>query len=120
MTIQDAKQLITDLYRHVDGKNVNALNELLSEEVSFRLGNGDEIIGKNAVLAANANFFSSITSMHHSIADIVSLDDKLFCHGEVDYIRLDGSHCSAYFSTMLVLENNKIRDYLVFADISAL
>ena len=120
MTIQNANLFIANLYKSIDQKSTSFLDETLGEGVKFRLGNVDETIGKDAVLAANADFFVSITSMKHTIMDVWSIDNTVICHGKVSYIRLDGSHYSAYFSTLLVFEKSKITDYRVFADISEL
>ncbi|TQV89749.1 nuclear transport factor 2 family protein [Aliikangiella coralliicola] len=120
MTIQNANQFIADLYKNIDQKNINFLDKTLGENVRFRLGNGEGIVGKDAVLAANAGFFVSITSMHHTITGAWNIGDTIICHGEVNYVRLDGSQYSAYFSTFLVFEGNMITDYLVFADLSEL
>jgi ketosteroid isomerase-like protein len=112
---------VKDLYRNaVDQKDIFALAATLADDVRFRIGNHDPVIGKNDVLTANQAFFGSITSMSHEIDAVYSEGDATICNGSVHYVRLDGSKHSAVFSTTLVFRDNLISDYLVFADISGL
>ncbi|RCK29757.1 nuclear transport factor 2 family protein [Thalassospira lucentensis] len=112
---------VKDLYRNaVDRKDVRKLATYLSDNVNFRICNHAPVVGKEQVLAANQTFFDSIASMTHQIDGIYADGDTTICNGSVDYLRLDGSGHSAFFSTTLRFENNQIVDYLVFADISGL
>jgi ketosteroid isomerase-like protein len=116
-----AEYFVKDLYKNaVDGKDVDHLSNFLSDDVLFRIGNYDPVRGKGAVLEANRTFFGSITSMAHTIDNIWSQDNSIICNGSVDYVRLDGSAHSAVFATVLKLENEKIADYFVYADLSQL
>ncbi len=112
---------IVDIYKiAVDAKDTNYLSGFLADDVHFRIGNHDMIVGKKAVLDANRSFFSSITSMKHQIDNVWSQNHHIICNGIVDYKRLDGTDFSATFATVLKLEDNKITEYFVYADISEL
>lgn len=114
------KKFIKALYENVDAKNTDHLNEVLSKAVHFRIGNHDAVIGKPAVLEANRNFFNSIASMSHTIENVWGSQEDIICNGQVDYVRLNGSRYSAPFATVLKMQENQIRDYRVYADISEL
>jgi len=116
----NANQLIENLYKSVDAKDLNYLQNILAADVRFRIGSHDAIQGIDAALAANRGFFSGIESMQHSIDQVWSQQDNVICHGQVNYIRLDGSKYSAPFATILTMQGEKIQDYLVYADVSAL
>ncbi|MDP2571909.1 nuclear transport factor 2 family protein [Vibrio penaeicida] len=116
----NATDLIKNLYSSVDSKDVEHLSTFLADDVRFRIGNFDPVIGKTAVVEANQTFFASISSMAHQIDSIWSKGNDVICHGSVEYIRLDGSTHSAVFATILHVSNNKIKDYLVYADLSQL
>ena len=120
MNNQQANQLIRTLYTAVDSKDLNYLEETLCDDVKFRIGNYDTISDKAAALASNQEFFGSIESMSHTIDKVWSVENDVLCNGLVDYIRLDGSAHSAYFSTVLTMDNGKIAEYFVYADISGL
>ncbi|WP_338517966.1 nuclear transport factor 2 family protein [Alteromonas gracilis] len=114
-------ELIIDLYKNaVDKKDANYLATLLTENVRFRIGNHDEIVGLDSVIDANKSFFTTIDTMSHTIEKIMVEGDYSVCHGHVDYKRLDGSHTSSMFATVVKYKGDKISDYLVFADLSAL
>lgn len=116
----NANQLIENLYKSVDAKDLGYLQMILAEDVRFRIGNNDAIQGLEDALAANRGFFASIHSMTHRIDQVWSQQDDVICHGQVNYVRLDGSEYSAPFATILKMQGEKIKDYLVYADVSAL
>ena len=116
----DRRAFVQKLYRVVDARDVNALGNMLAEGVLFKIGNMDDVVGKEAVLEANKGFFTSIAGMVHTIENVWSQGDDVICHGHVDYTRLDGTNTSATFSTILKLKDELIVDYRVFADVSAL
>jgi len=111
---------IRELYRQVDAKNSDYLAGVLNNEVNFRIGDNPLLQDKAEVILANQSFFNSIHSMEHQLDLIWQDDNHIGCHGQVNYVRLDGSELSAKFSTSLKIENEKIRDYYVFADLSKL
>ncbi|WP_282608822.1 nuclear transport factor 2 family protein [Pelagibius sp. Alg239-R121] len=119
-TRQRAHDLVTNLYRTVDSRNVAALSKFLSDDVVFQLGNHEPIRGRDAVLTANAAFFKTINGMAHTIEGVWAQDRDVICSGYVQYIRSDGTELSLPFSTILSLEDGLIADYQVYADISPL
>ncbi len=113
-------EFIWSLYETVDQKNTQRLSNFLGETVRFRLGNHPAVSGKKDVMDANETFFKSIDSMSHHIDGFWSVGNTLICNGSVDYTRLDGTSYSAAFATILEIEQGKITDYLVYADLSGL
>jgi len=111
---------VKQLYTAVDKKDLELLSDFLSDEVFFRIANFDPVTGKEACLKANQNFFSSITSMRHQIDNVWEQGDDVICNGRVDYIRFDSSSHSVPFATIFKLKQDKIINYLVYADISKL
>lgn len=116
----NSEVFIKNLYQSVDTKNVEYLKDVISDSIIFRIGNNPSLMEKPAVLEANASFFKSIKSMTHDITMTWQDGDYIGCHGQVHYIRLDGSEMSAEFSTTLKVHQHKITEYWVFADLSML
>ena len=114
------QEFVEELYRQVDRKNVEYLDQVLGDDIRFCIGNNPIISDKNEVLIANKNFFNSIAKMTHNITNILIDGTQVSCNGRVDYVRLDGSDFSAVFSTALKINDYKITEYLVFADLSGL
>lgn len=115
-----ARSFIESLYQAVDARSAERLSAFLHPDVHFRFGNAAAIHGKSDVLEANRGFFASIGKMSHTIDAVYQQDDRVICNGQVNYIRLDGSACSAQFATILQVKEQLITDYLIYADVSAL
>ncbi|NEQ47175.1 MAG: nuclear transport factor 2 family protein [Leptolyngbya sp. SIOISBB] len=113
-------EFATQLYNSVDARSVADLAHFLADDVSFRFANAQPLKGKDAVLAANASFFQSIADMSHQIDQVWGAGDDLICNGQVNYTRLDGSQFSVPFATILKLQCDRIVNYLIYADVSAL
>lgn len=126
MNQQDINNLVNNLYHAVDNKDLDYLHDNLANQVRFRLGNNPAALEKSDIIEGNRQFFASITSMRHSVENILYQVNnnqntvKVSCNGTVDYIRLDGSEHSVVFSTFLEVKGGLITDYLVFADLSDL
>lgn len=116
----NATQFVKSLYTSVDRKDLKGLASKLDDNVCFKFSNHDAVNGIEDVLQANESFFSSISSMRHTLNGIWQQDDTLICNGQVHYVRLDGTEHSAEFATVLTMRNEKIVNYLIYADVSEL
>ncbi len=119
-TQEKAERFITALYKAVDDKSTSKLGAFLADDLRFQLGNFDTVHGKDAVLAANENFFQIIDSMSHRIDSIWAQADDIICRGEVHYKRLDQSELSLPFATILKMKSGLIQDYQVYVDVTPL
>jgi ketosteroid isomerase-like protein len=111
---------IKALFAAVDSKDAAAFGELISDDCRFRFGNQEFISGKEPVMRYVAGFFGSIQDLRHEILDTWSVDDAIICQGYVTYIRHNGSSLTVPFANVLKLAASQIREYLIFADTSAL
>ncbi|WP_269585069.1 nuclear transport factor 2 family protein [Roseibium sp. Sym1] len=114
------RDLVATLYSAVDNLNAKAIGKLVTDDVRFRLGNFDELCGKQAVIDANNAFFGTISAMRHTIDDIGSEGKTVYCTGSVHYTRQDNSELSLPFATRLKLDSGRIADYRVYVDVSPL
>ncbi|WP_170400913.1 nuclear transport factor 2 family protein [Ruegeria arenilitoris] len=112
--------LVAELYTAVDAMNAEDVVGFVTEDVTFRLGNFDPIIGREPVLLANEAFFQTISAMRHTITGIWSRGDTVFCDGTVHYTRKDSSEHEVPFATRLGLREGIVADYVVYVDISGL
>ncbi|MEC9268457.1 nuclear transport factor 2 family protein [Pacificispira sp.] len=116
----DRETQVRALYHTVDRRDAPALAEFLTETVRFQLGNYDPIIGREAVIDANAGFFGTIQDMRHSLNGIWSVEETTICNGDVHYVRNDGSTLTLPFATVLTFEDGRIADYQVYVNVSPL
>ena len=108
------------LFTTIDAKDAAAFVDFLTEDAVFRFGNGAPSRGRDEVRAAVAHFFAGVKSLKHSIHESWTVSDAVVMHGAVTYTRHDGSRLSVPFANIFKLEGTRVREYLVFADISQL
>ncbi|MFY2822450.1 nuclear transport factor 2 family protein [Ruegeria sp. MALMAid1280] len=112
--------LVAGLYAAVDAMNASDIVSYLTEDVTFRLGNFDPVVGREPVHQANEAFFQTISAMRHTIAGVWSSGNTVFCDGTVHFTRKDYSEHEVPFATRLGLQGSKVVDYVVYVDISEL
>ncbi len=116
-----ADDWVRTLFDHVDAKETNGWLEYLSNDARFYFGNAPPLAGKNAIREGVNEFFSTLSSINHDLAEILTLRDTVICRGEVTYTRLDGSTLTIPFANVLKLDGHGlIREYLIYADTSEL
>ena len=111
---------IASLYTAVAALDEAGVVEHVTEDVQFQLGNFEQIDGRPAVQAANADFFATIQGMQHTITGIWSSGDTAFCDGTVHYTRKDQSTHDVRFAARFNFREDRIADYRVYVDISGL
>ena len=114
------RDLVAGLYAAVDALDANEVGAFIAPDVRFQLGNFDETRGRQAVIDANAAFFRTIAAMRHTITGLWSEGRTVICAGSVQYTRKDTSQLEIPFATVLTLDDDRIADYRVYADISPL
>jgi ketosteroid isomerase-like protein len=112
--------LVKNLYKALDSKDHKNLERFFDEDIHFKFANAPKVIGKVAVLEANAAFFATINTMVHDIDNFYIENNTVICNGSVHYKRLDETEHFAVFATLLTVNNGLITDYLIYADVSGL
>jgi ketosteroid isomerase-like protein len=101
----------------VDGQDVDRLGELLSDDARFVMGNGDPLIGREAVLAGNAAFFTMVQGLRHSVLREWAVGSAMIVEAEVTYLRLDGKEVSIPAVTIWETDQaGLITEFRIFAD----
>ena len=111
---------IHDLFQVIDAQDTESFLAFLTDDVFFRFGNADPIHGKNNVANVIKGFFESIKDIQHDITESWARDDKVVCYGFVTYTRHDNSTLTVPFANIFHMQDDKIREYLIYADISQL
>lgn len=111
---------IIDLFKAIDRHDSEAFVSYLTEDSQFRFGNAEAVHGKANIKSAVDGFFSAIKSLEHKLENSWILDGHVFVNGNVTYTRHDDSTLSVPFANIFKMDNDKIQDYLIYADISAL
>ena len=116
----NSSNMTEHLFKSIDKQDAQAFQSHLTDDVKFRFGNAPVVEGKAAVGEAVSGFFSSVKSIHHKLTDVWQQQGVIICHGNVTYTRHDSTTLAIPFANILTLENDLIKDYLIFADTSKL
>jgi len=114
------KSSISDVMASVDAMNVDDFVNFLDEGCCFRFGNLPAVAGIDAIRKFVGSFFDSIDSLQHDISDYWTITGGVVCHGTVSYTRHDKSVLTVPFSNIFKINDDKIFEYLIFADTSQL
>lgn len=112
--------MITALFDAIDARDIASFGRLLAPDCEFRFGNQPPVTGLERVIAHVDGFFDSVRALCHDVSTVWETRDALICHGMVTYTRHDGSELCVPFCNVLKLADGRIREYLIFADISML
>jgi hypothetical protein len=111
---------IENLFSSIDEKNAEEFIKHLDENCFFRFGNLPAIDGAEEVGNFVAGFFDSINSLKHELSNLWNIPGGIVCHGTVTYTRHDMSVLTVPFSNIFQIKDDKISEYLIFADTSQL
>ena len=112
--------MIIELFAAIDKKDAGKFASFLARDCVFRFGNLPDVVGQQAIRGFVAGFFDSIASISHDIQDTWHVPGGVICHGQVNYVRKDGSTLTVPFANVLKTGSNQITEYLIFADTSKL
>lgn len=91
MTTTDATPATTPeaLFAKIDQRELSAVADLFAENATMVFGNGEPLVGRAAILAANATFMDTIVGLRHSIVDTWTVEATTIAVTDVTYTRLD-------------------------------
>ncbi len=111
---------LTRLFESIDHKDTEAFLALLSDDAIFRFGNAEPVKGKHSIRGVVDSIFGSVKTLHHDVRASWDLGDTSVSHGMVTYTKYDSSTLTVPFANILRRENNRVSEYLIFADVSEL
>lgn len=117
---------VVEMFRAIDEADSDAFLDFLTEDATFRFGNAPEVRGREAIAAAVEGFWGSIDGSEHALSACWTGPGVAVCHGIVTYTRHDGSTLTVPFADVFRLEEGRederprLREYLIFADVSEL
>jgi ketosteroid isomerase-like protein len=111
-------QMIDELFRAIDAKNVDALLWFLAPGATQRFGNQKPLRGHEQIREANEEFFGAIDSIHHEVTGLWESDDTVVVRLRASYARLDGLTVTIPAVSILRSSDGLIVEYEVFADMT--
>jgi len=108
------------LVKTIDDMDTDGFAAFLADDVVFRFGNAEPVVGKTAARDAVRGFFGSIRGLSHDVVRVWDEEDAVVCHGKVTYTLHDSSTLSVPFANILSVRGDLITEYLIFVDTSEL
>lgn len=118
--MNNTEQFVTDVFRSIDRMEAGIFAGFFTEEGEFRFGNMPSVVGRSAIEEFTNGFFKAIKGIRHTELQHWLSGNYLLVNGRVAYTRHDGSGLVVPFSVTWKLVGDKIANYLVFVDNSAL
>ena len=116
----DVPDWVRAFYDAIDGMNPEGIGPLLADNVRFRFGSGNDVLGRERVLQVNRDVLSHMTSMKHHYVDVVQAGGRTFVEVFVDYALPNGSAYLLPFLTVFERKDEKITGVKIYGDISPL
>ena len=108
----------TDLLADVDRMDAKAFASHLAEDCVLRFANADEVVGRDAIEAAIAGFFTTIKGISHNVVGQWDVDDTTIVQFEATYRRMDDRRVTVPAVTVYRRGGDLIDDYRIYVDLT--
>jgi ketosteroid isomerase-like protein len=106
------------LFAAIDTLEPAAPLEHVADEIVFRFGNADPVVGKRDFADAGVQFFGSLAAIRHDMLSIWEPeDDVVVTEMDVTYGRHDGSTVKLPCCNVFRLRDGLIATYTIYMDI---
>ncbi|MFD3925749.1 nuclear transport factor 2 family protein [Streptomyces sp. NPDC058614] len=114
-------EFATKVFALVDATDAAGFSRLFAPQGRMRFGNGDAMVGPEAIEAGVGGFFGTIKGLRHTVVREWHVGPDSVIEEQVDYFRLVGDTVSIPAATMWhVDESGLIDDFRVYFDLAPL
>lgn len=106
------------IFADIDSFDPDKFVANLTEDVTFRFGNAEPVVGRSAVREAVAGFFGTIDGLTHHILNTWDAGDVTIAQINVEYVRKDGKHVTVPNADILVFDGDLVRDWQIYIDVA--
>jgi ketosteroid isomerase-like protein len=115
------ERTVRELFAALDAGDVQSALALMTEDVAFRFGNADPVVGRAAIAAQFTPMAEVIASMSHGLRAVWTTgepDPAVICEMNVTYHRRDGSQLMLPCANIFRLRGGRIADYRIYMDVN--
>jgi ketosteroid isomerase-like protein len=115
------ERTVRELFAALDAGDIENALGLMKEDVDFRFGSADPVVGHTAISAQFATMAATIASMSHELLSVWTtgeLDPAVICEMNVTYRRHDGSHLTLPCANIFRLRDGRIANYRIYMDVN--
>jgi hypothetical protein len=114
----DWMEWLENTFEALDNKNVDAFVATLTPGAEVRFGNGEPVVGRVAIRDAFREFLDAVSSVSHTYATQLRIDDTLFVETNVTVTRRDGTTVVLPSATVFELIEGKAERMQTYIDVS--
>jgi ketosteroid isomerase-like protein len=104
------------MFAAFDAKEVSALADMVTDDVSLRLGNAPMVQGKPAFVAAVNGFLGSVAGFQHEFLNLLRAGHTVIAEFDVHYTRLDGNKVTLPCCNVFKLREGLVSEYRSYMD----
>jgi ketosteroid isomerase-like protein len=109
---------VKEIFAAIDAMTADEFVAHLTEDVTFRFGNGDPVHGRAAVKEAVVGFWGLIGGLTHHTLKTWDSGDTTICQIDVEYKRLDGNVVITPNCDILVFEGDLVKNWQIYIDLA--
>lgn len=107
---------IRRMFAAFDAKEVSAVADLVTDDVTLRLGNTPMVQGKAAFVAAVNGFLGSVAGFRHEFLNLWRAGHTVVAEFDVHYTRLDGGKVTLPCCNVFHLRDGLVSEYRSYMD----
>lgn len=118
--MKNIEEFVKNAFAKIDTMDAAETVSVMSEDCAFVFANMPAVVGRKKIQEFLAAFFDSIGAIHHDILGVFQDRENVISQVRVVYTRKDGSTLTCPAATIWNMHAEKIRDYRIYVDASAL
>jgi ketosteroid isomerase-like protein len=115
------ERTVRELFAALDAGDIESALGSMTEDIAFRFGNADPVVGPAAIAALFTTMAGIIVSMSHGLRAVWMTgepDPAVICEMNVTYHRHDGSELTLPCANVFRLRGGRIADYRIYMDVN--
>jgi len=106
------------IFADIDAFDPDKFVAHLTEDVTFRFGNAEPVVGRANVREAVAGFFTTIDGLTHHILSTWDAGNVSVAQIDVEYVRKDGKHVTVPNADILVFAGDLVSNWQIYIDLA--
>lgn len=109
---------LSAIFADIDAFDPDKFVAHLTDDVTFRFGNAEPVVGRVNVREAVAGFFTTIDGLRHHILNTWDAGDVSVAQIDVEYVRKDGKHVTVPNADILVFAGDLVSNWQIYIDLA--
>jgi ketosteroid isomerase-like protein len=106
------------IFADIDAFDPDKFVSHLTDDVTFRFGNGEPVVGRANVREAVAGFFTTIAGLTHHILNVYDAGAVSIAQIDVEYVRQDGKHVTVPNADILIFDGDLVSNWQIYIDLA--